>query len=104
MKLLTTAALIAIFTALSHTALADTTNTIKQKGTNNTIDNQILGHGKLSSLMTSGSLSVGGTATQNSIMVNDTKHTSTNTIDLNGGTNKIVGQGTQNSITVGKPQ
>ncbi|WP_342970039.1 hypothetical protein [Paraburkholderia azotifigens] len=91
-----------IFAMFSNMVFADTTNTIKQKGANNTIDNKIVGKGDVSTFMNSGSVSVGGTATQNSILVNDTKHGSTNTIDLNGGTNTISGTGMQNSIAVGK--
>ncbi|CAN7599362.1 hypothetical protein LJR230_004303 [Trinickia sp. LjRoot230] len=91
-----------IFSTLSNIAFADTTNTIKQQGTKNEINNQIVGKGNLSTFMNSGSVSVGGTATQNSILVNDTKHGSTNTIELQGGTNTITGQGMQNSISVGK--
>ena len=91
-----------IFSSVSAGAFADTTNTIKEQGTKNEINNQIVGKGNLSTFMNSGSLSVGGTATQNSILVNDTKHGSTNTIELQGGTNTITGQGMQNSISVGK--
>ena len=102
MKFFMVLASLSAFATLSNIASADTTNSIKQNGTNNTINNQIVGKGNLSTFMNSRSLSVGGTATQNSILINDTKHGSTNTIDLNGGTNQITGQGMQNSITVGK--
>lgn len=104
MKFSKITAVFCIFSAVSSVVLADTTNTIKQQGTKNSINNQIIGSGELGGMFTSGKVSVGGTATQNSILINDTKRNSTNTIDLKGGENTINGQGMQNSISVGKQQ
>ncbi|MFC5476213.1 hypothetical protein [Paraherbaspirillum soli] len=88
---------------VSSIGFADTTNTIKQEGTKNKITNVAVGSAKVGiGPIKGGNATIGGAALQNSIIVNDAKARSINTISLKGGDNSITGQGTQNSIVVGK--
>ncbi|WP_143036361.1 hypothetical protein [Collimonas sp. OK242] len=103
MRFVKTMVVFGVISTVSCIGFADTTNTIKQENTKNKITNQVTGKASVKiGPLSGGGGSVGGSAVQNSIMVNDTKKTSHNTIDLKGGDNTITGQGTQNSITVGK--